>query len=276
MKLLNKNSIIFTIITFLLVAYSISTTSKSNTNIKTDKSEIKATTESSTENQLMNNSKASAKFGEIENEEEEENDHEVFNRKDFFGNDIMGLSDIFDNYPKGKGVKSHSSISSKSYSYSNINGKESKKMSGLNLEEDEDNGKTRKYGKIYKKKNNDPTWQKEQASSSDEQENQIVKEPIEKNLNKDEEDEQFGSDPFFNSLFRNKKKGKRGLKALKDSSSEENLPSIPDPWETHMSIMKQQKALFKKQQKLLDAQNSMFQNFFDRKAGDLKKKYFKR
>lgn len=238
MKLLINRTTILLTITCLLVTITYINSKKSYSKKSSTKNFSKSSITNSVEELSYNN-----------NEEIREN---------FFGKDLTGLSDIIDNYPKGSDIKSHSSLSSKNYSYSNINGKEKKKMSGLDLEESQNNGKVRKYGKIYKKKNNDPTWQKEQASSSDEKENQIVKTPIEKNLNNAEENEQFGNDPNFNILFRNKK-GNKGLKA---SSA---FPSIPDPWETHMNIMKQQKALFKKQQKLLNAQNNIFGDFFDKK-----------
>lgn len=95
--------------------------------------------------------------------------------------------------------------SSRSYVYSNINGKESTKFDGLDLEKKGfkkgDKMVEEKYGRTIHKKNKSPLKIKEQASSTDEMENMMLGEaPTEYELDNNGEKQFLEKDPFFGGI----------------------------------------------------------------------------
>ncbi len=98
--------------------------------------------------------------------------------------------------------------SSRSFVYSNINGKETTNFDGLDLEkkgfEKGEKVIEEKYGRTIHKKNKNSLKIKEQASSSDEMENLVLGEsPVEYELNGDSEKQFLEKDPFFGNIEKN-------------------------------------------------------------------------
>ncbi len=94
---------------------------------------------------------------------------------------------------------------SKSFSYSNINGEENSKLHGSEFEVNEENGKVRKFAEIYKKNNDKPFEIRKNASSTDEIENQQLKNAL--SVKKDSEEDLLGPyKAFFGKRDKSKKK----------------------------------------------------------------------
>lgn len=180
------------------------------------------------------------------------------------------------NLPKNGEGKSKSWAKSQSYNYSNINGKVKKDFQGSELEENQEkkkgeDAKVQKYGKIYHKKNNNPTWMKEQASSTDPAENAIVSKPEVKNLSNSQEEKEFGDDDVYQD-FKNAGSGSssKSLKGL----------GLIDPSSFHKKMMAKHKKIMKKHNQQIaknlgqnfvtpaldfESESNRFNSFFDKK-----------
>lgn len=201
------------------------------------------------------------------NSEEMQNEQESFNEfpnipilghgfSNIFSMGSMGMGGSMGSFGFGSisGGNGFSKSSTRSYSYSNINGKESSKSDGMDLEattiaKKGEKPHVQKYGKIFNQKNNGPLHLKEQASSTDETENLVVENPEEKDLKGKEAEEFLDNDPFF-SRIKNLKSHKNKNKNV-PILSEGAFPSFPS---------------FE-----FNNQENMFHDFFERKTNKIMK-----
>lgn len=146
--------------------------------------------------------------------------------------DFGGFGSSMSSFMNNFGGKGKSFSTSRSFVYSNVNGKENKQYSGADYEtkisEKKGEGKVvDKFARKFLKKNDDPTKIVKRGASTDEEKNLILGDKNEeKELNLDEEQKEFANDRFFNAFT------SIGAKSKKNKSAKSIVPFGVDSFDS--------------------------------------------